>query len=303
MKKTVLLIDTNSAVQAITSLALNRIGVNVEQVTDASAAAARIRDLRPHLVLCATDMKGLDAYELCADLKADKTLRRIPFVVLEGGEDAATEAQTQSVDAVISKPFKSEQLRATVQELLAQSSQELNETDTVALVIENSLARAIVRRFITHHATEVAIFASVAEYVDACKKEHYPLTVIDWNGKSSLSWFNHEKMGTLVVVSYDERTKDHAELPPDVRIILRPLSFVKLEKGFHGFLQPPPDAGDEDLPPLESSEQALLAAKISVAVFQRLLVQDALRNRSWEEASAAVGAEALRVCLELEENS
>lgn len=303
MKKTVLLIDTNTAVQAITSLALNRIGVHVEQVTDASAAAARIRDLRPHLVLCASDMKGIDAYELCTDIKADKTLRRIPFVLLEGGEHSATDEQAKIVDAVISKPFKSEQLRLTVQELLAESSQELNETDVVALLIEDSLSRAIIRRYINQHSTDVVVFSSVDEFVSACDKDRYPLTVIDWNGKSSLSWFNPQSMGTLVVVSYDERIKDHAELPPDVRIVLRPMSYSKLDRGFQGFLPPPPDQGEEDLPPLESNEQALLAAKISVAVFQRLLVQDALRNRSWEEASASVGAEALRVCLELEEGS
>ena len=303
MKKIVLLIDTNTAVQAITSLALNRIGVQVEQVTEPSASAARIRDLRPHLVLCATDMKGLDAYELCDDLKADKTLHHIPFVILEGGEHTATEEQKSKVDAILSKPFKSEQLRATVQELLDTSSQELAETDLVAIVVENSLVRTIVKRYVTQHATDVSVFESVEDYAAAANKDSFPLTVIDWDGKSSLDWFSPDKMGTLVVVSYDERIKDNSDLPPHVRIAQRPLSYQKLERAFQNFLPEPPDADDEDEAPLETNEQALLAAKISVAVFQRLLVQDALKNRSWEEASASVGAEALRVCLEIEENT
>lgn len=300
MKKTVLLIDTNSAVQAITSLALSRIGVHVEQLTDPSAAIARVRDVRPHLVLCASDMRGLEAMELCREMKNDKSLRRIPFVLLAGGEQGADVADEKLVDAIIFKPFKSEQLRQTVQNLLTSTAQELDESEKVALFIEDGLTRKVVEHFINKHSTDVTIFHSAEEFVKLAEKRPFPLSVIDWEGKSKLDWFNPDTMGTLIVVTYDEKVKDSKELPLDMRVIVRPLSQAKLERGFQNFLPEPPPDLDEDIPPLEINEQALLAAKISVAVYQRLLMQDALKNRSWDEACAAVGAEALRVCLEQE---
>ena len=300
MKKTVLLIDTNSAVQAITSLALNRIGVTVEQLTDPSAAGARIRDLRPHLVLCASDMKGLDAYELCRQLKSDKALRRIPFVLLAGGEQGEDAGDQAIVDATIFKPFKSEQLRQTVQNLLTSTAQELDESDSVAIFIEDGLTRGLIEHYISKHSTDMSVFHSVEEFKKIAEKTHFPLTIIDWDGKTPLDWFESDKMGTLIIVSYDEKVKDHEDLPLDLRVIVRPLSIEKLDRGLQNFLPEPPPDVDGDTPPLEVNEQALLAAKISVAVYQRLLTQDALKNRSWDEASTAVGAEALRVCLEQE---
>ncbi len=300
MKKTILLIDTNSAVQAITSLALNRIGVNVEQLTDPSAAIARVRDLRPHMVLCASDMKGIDALELCREMKSDKALRRIPFVLLAGGEQGADIADDKVVDALLYKPFKSEQLRHTVQNLLTSTAQELDESDHVAIYINNTLTREITHHFVSKRNTEVSVFETAEALVAHAEKTPVPLTVIEWDGKSKLDWFDPNTMGTLIVLTYDEKVKDSKELPLDIRVIVRPLSQAKLERGFESFLPEEIVDTDIDIPPLESNEQALLAAKISVAVYQRLLNQDALKNRSWDEACAAVGAEALRVCLEQE---
>ena len=302
MKKSVLLIDTNSAVQAITSLALNRIGVSVEQLTDPSAASAKIRDLRPHLVLCASDMKGLDAYELCQEMKSDKALRRIPFVLLAGGEQSTDITKEKLVDAIVFKPFKSDQLRQTVQTLLADTAQELDESDSVAIYIEDGLCRGIVERFLSKHNTEMVSVKTLEDLQKRIKVQQFPLTIIDLSAKQKLEWFDPDKMGTLVAITYDARTASRKDLPLDVRIIQRPLSHEKLEDGFRNFL---PEAinnidSDIDIPPLEQNEQSLLAAKISVAVYQRLLTQDALKNRSWDEASAAVGAEVLRVCLEQE---
>ena len=299
MKKTVLLIDTNPAVQAITSLALTRIGLAVEQLTDPSAAIASVRNIRPHLVLCTSDMKGLDAFALCEQLKADKELRRIPFVLLAGGEHSEDKVREQNVDAVIFKPFKSEQLRNTVQSLLLSSAVELKESDTIALLIEDSLTRGLIEHHISKHAMDMATFADEAELVKAAQKQPFPLTVIDWNAKRTLDWFEASLFGTLIIVTYEESQLPESDLPLDMRTILRPLSQAKIERGFLNFL-PERLPDDEVSEPLETNVQALLAAKISVAVYQRLLTQDALKNRSWDEASAAAGAEVLRVCLEEE---
>ncbi len=298
MKKTVLLIDSNLAVQAITSLALNRIGISVEQLTDPSAAASRVRELRPQLILCATDMKGVDAYELCREMKHDKNLQKIPFVVLAGGEQGKDATLEKLVDATIYKPFKSDQLRQVVQRLLSDTEEELQESDTVAVLLQDKLCRAIVERYLVKNEREFVVFKSVEELQTAAKKRSFALTVVDLSAKQEVKWFDSKLMGPLVIITYDARGSERTDLPQEARIVIRPLSLPKMREVFSNFFPDRMRAADAEEEPLEKAEQAVLAAKISVAVYQRLLNQDALKNRSWEEASAAVGAEALRICLE-----
>lgn len=61
---------------------LEQLGYEVELVGDGAIALERIRDEPPAVVLADVDMPGLDGFELCLRVKADPTLRLIPFLMV-----------------------------------------------------------------------------------------------------------------------------------------------------------------------------------------------------------------------------
>ena len=69
MSRQVLVIDSNSAVQAIALLALKHADCSVKALTDGSKAIEAIHKLKPHLVLCAKEIAGINALELCKQVR------------------------------------------------------------------------------------------------------------------------------------------------------------------------------------------------------------------------------------------
>ena len=61
---------------------LEKVGHDVELVTDGAAALARARKDPPAVVLADVEMPGLDGFELCVRMKADPQLRLIPFLMV-----------------------------------------------------------------------------------------------------------------------------------------------------------------------------------------------------------------------------
>ena len=104
-------------------------------------------------------------------------------------------------------------------------------------------------------------------------------------------------MQRLVYISNPRNGKLSEALPQQTEILERPLSVAKLKHALESFLSE--NTEDEFEPsPLESGEQALLAARISAAVYERLLTFEGLKNRNWDEACSAINVEALRICRE-----
>ena len=124
MPKTLLLADDSVTIQKVVGITFANEDVKLVTVDNGDDALTRAHEIKPDLVLADVSMPGLDGYALCAALKADTELSRIPVLLLTGTFetfDKARAAQAQ-VDAHIAKPFEAQALVDQVHQLLAREA-------------------------------------------------------------------------------------------------------------------------------------------------------------------------------------
>jgi diguanylate cyclase (GGDEF)-like protein/PAS domain S-box-containing protein len=87
-------------------------GYAVQQAPDGRLALCRVRVQVPDLILLDIAMPGMDAFEVCRQLKADKATRGVPVIFLADRDDAAGAARGLKLGArdYIGKPCEREEL-------------------------------------------------------------------------------------------------------------------------------------------------------------------------------------------------
>lgn len=280
MPHIVLVIDNNSAVQAIAALALNETDCQVEPVVDGSHAAAKIRELHPHVVLCSRDVPHLDPYQLCAEAKAASP--SVCFVLLSPAEamnETQSRAQLAGYDELLFKPFKSNRLRETVVKLLDRpvASAGAPPASDASLHTGVSAPLPLVK-------VQVRDRLRAAALCHILERLGFPTT--------------HDDAAPAEVSFYDVRP---AVLPQHPVFILgspggepgngdptawipSPLSeqsvFSTLQSSFPHIKVP-----ERTKHPLSSDQVARLAAQISSTLFTQLLESPAARRRDWQQVT------------------
>lgn len=62
--------------------ALERVGYDVVKADDAAGALARLGNQRPDLIVVAGTVPDMDLFELCAALRRDPIVEKVPFVLV-----------------------------------------------------------------------------------------------------------------------------------------------------------------------------------------------------------------------------
>ena len=120
MPRTLLLADDSVTIRKVVGITFANEDVKLVTVDNGDDALTRAREIKPDLVLADVSMPGLDGYALCAALKADPELSRIPVLLLTGTFESFDEARAAEaqVDAHIAKPFDAQALVDQVHQLL-----------------------------------------------------------------------------------------------------------------------------------------------------------------------------------------
>jgi CheY-like chemotaxis protein len=118
MSRTILLADDSVTIQKVVELTFLDEGYAVVAVGNGSDAAARLDEVRPDLVIADVHMPGLNGYEVCK--RATAWRAGTPVLLLVGTFEPFDKGQfTESAaDAVLKKPFDSQELLRQAQELL-----------------------------------------------------------------------------------------------------------------------------------------------------------------------------------------
>ena len=93
---------------------------NVEQATDGRAALAKARAKVPDLIISDWNMEPMGGLELLKEVRADESLRHVPFIIVsaEARAEAIIAAKRAGADTYILKPFGAETLRAKLASVL-----------------------------------------------------------------------------------------------------------------------------------------------------------------------------------------
>lgn len=121
---TVLAVDDSASIRKLVELTLRREGYSVVTADSGLTALAALARQRPDLLLLDVMLVALDGFQLCRAIRNHPDYGDLPIVILSGRESPADrEAGLRAgVSAYLTKPFRPEQLLATVREQLTTSA-------------------------------------------------------------------------------------------------------------------------------------------------------------------------------------
>ena len=122
--KTILLVEDESAIREMVSLALERAGFTVWQAEDGAQAEKLLVDVMPDLMLLDWMMPGISGIELARRLRRDEVTRDIPIIMLTARteEEDTIRGLESGVDDYMTKPFSPRELIARINALLRRTS-------------------------------------------------------------------------------------------------------------------------------------------------------------------------------------
>lgn len=112
----VLLVDDDPTIRAIASARLAADDLTILCAENGQVALEMAAREKPDLILLDVEMPGLDGFEVCRRLKADRELSRIPVIFVTGMDDPEVKIKGLNLGAVdyVIKPFDAFELRARV---------------------------------------------------------------------------------------------------------------------------------------------------------------------------------------------
>jgi len=116
----VLLVDDTRTLLSLIQVYLLGTHLEFVEARDGIEGLAKAREHKPDLIISDIRMPGMDGFEFCAAVRADRTLHGVPFVMLTSLTDEMSRRKGKLVGAssFLTKPIAPEQLRAIVAELL-----------------------------------------------------------------------------------------------------------------------------------------------------------------------------------------
>ncbi len=126
MPKRILLADDSLTIQKVVELTFSDSDFDLVCVSNGQRALEKVREERPDLILADVVMPEKNGYEVCEAIKGNPQTARIPVVLLSGTFEPFDRERAERIgaDAIVSKPFDSQQLLAQVEALLARAPKE-----------------------------------------------------------------------------------------------------------------------------------------------------------------------------------
>jgi len=124
MAKKILLADDSLTIQKVVELTFSDNDYDLVCVGNGQKALERVWQDHPDLILADVVMPEKNGYEVCEVIKSNPSTARIPVILLSGTFEPFDRERAERIgcDAIVSKPFDSQQLLAQVEALLARTA-------------------------------------------------------------------------------------------------------------------------------------------------------------------------------------
>jgi DNA-binding response OmpR family regulator len=111
-----LIVDDEAELSGMLALRLRAAGLEVRTAADGAAGLAEARAWRPDVVMADLQMPGLDGWQLCAALRADAPLSRVPVLLMTAWRTPGLpeRARAAGAAALWLKPFDERRLPAAL---------------------------------------------------------------------------------------------------------------------------------------------------------------------------------------------
>lgn len=117
----ILVVDDEPDILLVIRARLEAAGYQVQTAATGLEALSIVRSSPPDLVLLDVMLPGVDGFSVCAMLKRDQRLSRVPILMLTARSQTCDQQIGMSVgaDAYLTKPCRTEELLSEVKRLLA----------------------------------------------------------------------------------------------------------------------------------------------------------------------------------------
>lgn len=117
----ILLVDRNQDTRRLYAEFLRRMGSEVEEAEDGREALAKALARRPHAIVTATRLPGINGFDLCRILRRDLSTATVPIVVIasELAETDMRRAARAGASSVLTGLFAPDRLAREIQTVLA----------------------------------------------------------------------------------------------------------------------------------------------------------------------------------------
>ncbi len=123
MGHTIVHVDDDPTILRLVALAFEKAGHQIVSMTDAERAERKIRELKPHLLICDISMPFMDGFELVAKLRTGDGAVNAPVIFFSavGGDDVVLRAFEMGAVDFVRKPASIVELQARVDARLARA--------------------------------------------------------------------------------------------------------------------------------------------------------------------------------------
>ncbi|MBI2564142.1 MAG: response regulator [candidate division NC10 bacterium] len=120
MAARILVADDSVTIQKVVELTFSKENFTLVQARSGEEAIRKAKEVRPDLVLLDLVMPDKNGYEVCAALRADPVLSKVPIILLTGTFDAYDKERGAKAGAndFVTKPFESQVLIGKAKQLL-----------------------------------------------------------------------------------------------------------------------------------------------------------------------------------------
>lgn len=117
----VLVVEDEDNIALALDFLMTREGYDHDRVADGGAALARIRAMRPDLVLLDVMLPGVSGYDICQGVRRDPGLRDVKILMMTARGSLVERRRGLEIgaDGFITKPFELKELRHELRRLLA----------------------------------------------------------------------------------------------------------------------------------------------------------------------------------------
>src|SRR5438552_1433077 len=137
MAKKILLADDSLTIQKVVELTFSDSEYDLVCVSNGQRALDRVAEERPDLILADVVMPEKNGYEVCEAIKSNPDTALIPVLLLSGTFEPydRDHAERLGCDAIVTKPFDSQQLLRQVEALLSRPASETVSAATMGIPI------------------------------------------------------------------------------------------------------------------------------------------------------------------------
>ena len=118
--KKILVVDDDPNLTRSITFVMRKEGYDVDTASNGEEAMAKVRAVKPHMMLLDVMMPKMNGYEVCQEVKSSTDLNDIFIIMLtaKGQEVDKEKGMEMGADAFITKPFSPKAVVDKVKELL-----------------------------------------------------------------------------------------------------------------------------------------------------------------------------------------